>query len=74
MEEPPLATATSRLVADLVRDARRFIAAEIDLARGELAENGKHISSGLAALVGSAAFLLAGLAALAAAGGARGLA
>jgi hypothetical protein len=61
MAEGPFAMATSRLVADLIRDTRRLVAAEIDLARAELSESRDNMSSGLAALAGGAAFLLAGL-------------
>ncbi len=61
MDEVPFRTATSRLLADLVRDTRRLIVAEIDLARAELSENRGHLSSGVAALVAGAVFLLAGL-------------
>ena len=61
MAEGPFAMATSRLVVDLIRDTRRLVAAEIDLARAELSESRDNMSSGLAALAGGAAFLLAGL-------------
>ena len=61
MDEVPFRIATSRLLADLFRDTRRLIAAEIDLAREELSESRGHLTTGLAALVGGAAFLLVGL-------------
>jgi len=61
MDEVPFARATPRLVADLIRDAQRFISAELDLARAELSQSRAYLSSGIAALAGGAVFVLMGL-------------
>ena len=58
---------TLQLVADLMRQARQFFAAEVNLARAELRESAAAVSSGLAMLAAGAALGLTGLAFLLAA-------
>jgi membrane protein implicated in regulation of membrane protease activity len=70
MAEAPFAMPTIRLAAELIQEIRQFVEAEVDLARAEFREIGGNVSTGLAAAVGGAAFLLAGLIVLLAAGSA----
>jgi hypothetical protein len=61
MDEARFATPTSRLVGELIRDIRRFLGAEMDLASAEFVEIRENVSSGLVTLAGGVALLLGGL-------------
>ena len=61
MANKPFTTPTLHLIAEVFAQVRRLIAAEIDLARAELAENVGSAASGATALAAGAAFMFAGL-------------
>ena len=60
MADRSMATPTLQLIVDLISQARRLVAIEIDLARAELAESAGSLSSGASALAAGAATLFAG--------------
>ncbi len=61
MADKLVTTPTLQLIAEAFSQVRRLIAAEIDLARAELAENAGSAAWGASALAMGAAFIFAGL-------------